>query len=107
MACEVTIIISFLLPDLLFPMGLKDLLQCLRDVVPEWFELGVQLSVPPSKLKTIECDNSNDVAKCKRLMLQEWVKNPGRKPSWCSLTDALLQLGKNVLADGIAQKFSK
>ena len=101
------IVISFPLPDLLFPMSLKDLLQCLSDIVTEWFRLGVQLSVPDSKLKAIESDNRDDVSKCKRLMLQEWVKNPGLKPSWCSLMDALLQLGENILAAGIAQKFSK
>ena len=88
-------------------MSLKDLMQYLRDIVTEWFRLGMQLSIPHSKLKAIECDNRDDVTKCERLMLQEWVKNPGLKPSWCSLMDALLQLEENVLADTIARKFSK
>ena len=88
-------------------MGLKDLLQCLSHIITEWFLLGVLLSIPDNKLKIIEYDNQDDVTKCKRLMLREWMKNPGLKPSWCSLVDALLRLGENVLADGIAQKFSK
>ena len=90
-------------------MSLKDLLQCLSSVVTEWFQLGVQLNLPFSKLRAIEraCNNGSDITKCKRLMLQEWATNPALKPSWCSLVDALHQLDENTVADDIAQKFSK
>ena len=90
-------------------MNLKDLLQCLSSVSTEWFQLGVQLNLPFSKLRAIECacNSGSDIIKCKRLMLQEWLKIPALKPSWYSLVDALHQLDENVVAKNIAQKFRK
>ena len=96
-----------LLLDLLFPLSLSNLLQCLSDVVSEWFQLGVYLKVPPSKLEAIHCNNRDDVIRCKTVMLQEWLKDPSLKPSWCSLVDALQELGSNRIFHDITQKYSK
>ena len=91
------------LPDLLFPLSLKNLLQCLSDVVKEWFQLGVYLKVPPSKLEEIRCNNRDDIMSCKTVMLQEWLKRPNLKPSWCSLVDSLKELGANRIVHDISQ----
>ena len=95
------------LTDQLFPMGIKDLLHHLKDIVVHWYELGVQLDVPLSKLNEIRCNNSSDVYQCKLLMLQEWQRQPTLKPSWCTLVDALNKMEENVIAATITQQFSE
>ena len=72
-----------------------------------WYELGVQLDVPTSKLNEIRCNNPGDVYQCKLLMLQEWQRRPTLKPSWCTLVDALCKMEENVIAEKIAQQFSE
>ena len=88
-------------------MGIKDLMDHLTDIVERWYELGVQLDVPISKLNEIRCNNSSDVYQCKLLMLQEWQRRPTLKPSWCTLVDALCKMKENVIAEKIAQQFSE
>ena len=88
-------------------MGIKDLLHNLKDIVVRWYELGVQLDVPISKLNEIRCNNSSDVYQCKLLMLQEWQGQPTLKPSWCTLVDALHNMEENVVAEKLIQQFSK
>ena len=88
-------------------MGIKDLLYHLKDIVMHWYQLGVQLNVPPNKLDEIRCNNPSDVYQCKLLMLREWQRRPTLKPSWCTLVDALYRMEENVIADRIAQQFSE
>ena len=88
-------------------MGIKDLMHHLKDIVERWYELGVQLDVPISKLNEIRCNNSSDVYQCKLLMLQEWQRQPTLKPSWCTLVDALRKMEENVIANKIPQQFSE
>ena len=93
--------------DHLFPMGIKDLMHHLEDIVKCWYQLGVELGLPMSKLEEIECNNSRDVLRCKLLMLQEWQRKLTMKPSWCTLVDALHDMKENTVADRISQQFSK
>ena len=79
----------------------------LKDIVEHWYQLGVQLDVPISKLNEIRCNNTSDVYQCKLLMLQEWQRRPTLKPSWCTLVDALHKMEENVIANKIAQQFSE
>ena len=98
---------DFFPPDHLFPMGVKDLMHHLGNIVIRWYELGVQLNVPISKLNEIRCNNSSDVYQCKLLMLQEWQRRPTLKSSWCTLVDALHNMKENVIAEDIVQRFSE
>ena len=79
----------------------------LEDIVERWYQLGVQLDVPISKLNEIRCNNSSDVYQCKLLMLQEWQRRPTLKPSWWILVDALRNMKENTVAESISQHFSK
>ena len=88
-------------------MGIKDLMHHLKDIVERWYQLGVQLDVPISKLNEVRCNNSSDVYQCKLLMLQEWQRRSTLKPSWCTLVDALHKMEENVIANKIAQQFSE
>ena len=69
----------------LFPMRIKDLMHHLEDIVKCWYQLGVELGLPISKLDEIECNNPSNVLRCKLSMLQEWQRQPTLKPSWCTL----------------------
>ena len=93
--------------DHLFPMGIRDLMHYLESIVKNWFQLGMQLGLPMSKLEEIECNNPSNVLRCKRLMLQEWQRRPTLKPSWCTLVDALYSIKENTAADKISQIFSE
>ena len=93
--------------DHLFPMGIRDLMHYLESIVKNWFQLGMQLGLPVSKLEEIECNNPSNVLRCKRLMLQEWQRRPTLKPSWCTLVDALYSIKENTAADEISQMFSE
>ena len=92
---------------LLFPMGIKSLMHQLEDIVRRWHQLGMELSLPTSKLEEIEVNNPGHVLRCKRLMLQEWERRPTLKPSWSSLVDALRKMNENTIADKISQQFSE
>ena len=93
--------------DQLFPMGIKDLIHHLEDIVKNWLQLGMELGLPVSKLEEIEYNNPSNVLRCKRLMLQEWQRRPTLKPSWYTLVDALCSIKENTAADKISQQFSE
>ena len=93
--------------DQLFPMGIKDLMHYLESIVKNWYQLGMELGLPMSKLEEIECNNPSNVLRCKRLMLQEWQRRPNLKPSWCTLVDALYSIKENTIAHRISQQFSE
>ena len=93
--------------DHLFPMGIKDLMHHLESIVKNWFQLGMQLGLPMSKLEEIECNNPSNVLRCKQLMLQEWQRRPTLKPSWCTLVDALCSIKENAAGDKISRLFSE
>ena len=79
----------------------------LEGIVKCWYQLGVELNLPISKLEEIEYNNSSNVLRCKLLMLQEWQRQPILKPSWCTLVDALRNMKENTVADRISQHFSE
>ena len=103
----IVIVYFFVLTDQLFPMRFEDLKHHLENIVEQWYELGLQLDVPISKLNEIRCNNTSDVYQCKLLMLQEWQRRPSLKPSWCTLVDALRNMKENVVADRILRQFSE
>ena len=47
--------------------------------VLEWFELGLHLGIPESKLKAIEQKNNWNIEGCKQDMLMEWIYSKYRK----------------------------
>ena len=73
-------------------------------MVGEWFRLGLELGLPESTLKTIEYNHPRDVETCKRKMVQEWLKQPC--PSWCSLVEALNEVGLKRAANNISEASS-
>ena len=60
----------------------------LHDARTKWYDIGVELKVDISTLKTIESMYSNS-QDCLREVVTEWLKAVHPKPTWRSLVDAL------------------
>lgn len=67
----------------------------------QWFNLGIQLDIPPDTLKTIETDSSG-VEECKREMLVKWDEQD--TPTWEKLVKALMKIEMYSVAADIATK---
>lgn len=92
--------------DMLFPKGLTSLqvMESINAVVTEWFRLGLKLGVPPNTMETIQYDHCNDVEACKIKVVQQWLKQP--HPLWCSLVEALNEIGLKKIAAKISDNYS-
>ena len=71
-----------------------------------WFELGLALGLLHPKLRQIEEDYNQDMSKCLREMLAEWLYHDDSTaelsiPSWEKLTKALRELKFDALAKEI------
>ena len=80
------------------------MLQCIRLLVGEWYELGLELNVPEEALEAISCDHRGDVRTCKRKLVQEWISQC--HPSWQSLKEALHRMKENTAAAQLSEKYS-
>ena len=60
----------------------------IHDARTKWYDIGIELKLDVSTLKTIESmyRNSKD---CLREVITEWLKAVHPKPTWRSLVDAL------------------
>ena len=81
-------------------MSVKELLHELKDVT-EWFELGICLGIPDSKLREIYEDYDN-IEECKAGMILVWSQR--RIPTWSAMVTALVGIGMHNLAMRIAKK---
>ena len=62
--------------------------QEIHDARTKWYDIGIELKVDVSTLKTIESMYSNS-QDCLREVITEWLKAVRPKPTWRSLVDAL------------------
>ena len=60
----------------------------IHDAQTKWYDIGIELKVDVSTLKTIESMYSNS-KDCLREVITEWLKAVHPKPTWRSLVDAL------------------
>ena len=84
---------------------LRDVVLALKDVADtQWYDLGLQLKLPPSTLDTIAADHqaSDD---CKRTMLRKWLQSDP-EASWERLVAALTLTGHKTTAAVIRRQFS-
>lgn len=70
-------------------LTLKELLEAMRDVTVQWFDLGIYLGLPPEVLETIRADWSK-VEECKIEMLIKWSEQD--TPTWEKLVKGLMEL---------------
>ena len=75
--------------------------------VAEWFDLGLQLRLPSTTLRSIAIDPSIIGINSKRLaMLSKWLKSD-RAASWEKLAAALNAIGEKVVAANVRSQFMK
>ena len=81
----------------------------LRDLVFElkivdWYDLGIQLNVTPSKLRTISRENPTEARRLAE-MLEYWLNNE-KEPSWKKIITALQRVsGHNNIITAIQTKY--
>ena len=73
----------------------------------KWYQLGVQLEIPPAKLSTIESDHLRDAQRCMTEVIYWWLQN-APECSWAKLAEAVEAMGGYaVLAEKLRQKMSQ
>ena len=70
--------------------------------VDDWFNLGIYLHIPYSKLKIIEAEHNHNPLRCRTEMFQAWLDN--FQPSWSAVIEALTLLQMSQLARRLAAK---
>lgn len=77
------------------------------DARTKWYDIGIELEIPTSTLKSIKLMYNNSPAECLVEMLDTWLKQVNPKPSWRLLTNALEQptVGEEQLADKLKRRY--
>ena len=78
------------------------------EIAPFWNELGIQLFQEKyiHKLKIIQANHPNDVARCCHEMFEVWL-SVEVEASWNTLIDALKEIKQNTLAAKLKQDVLK
>ena len=84
---------------------LRDVLHITGSLI-RWMDLGVELGLSYSTLKTIQVEEREKVRDCLREMLVAWLQKRDKvstvgEPSWSVLRAALRMIEENELADSI------
>ena len=70
----------------------------------KWYQLGMQLEIPPATLSTIESDHPHDAQRCLTQVVNMWLQN-APECSWGKLAQAVEAMdGYAVLAEKLKQK---
>lgn len=84
---------------------LKDVLKEVSEV-NNWFLLGVFLDVPVPRLQQIELEYSKISRRLPEVIIA-WMELKAEEATWTTLVKALLSMGENRLATGIARKHGR
>ena len=86
------------------PLTVKDIQNELKEMTAEWYQLGVQLEIPPATLNTLECDHPHDARRCMTEVITRWLQN-APECSWAKLAKAVGAMGGYAaLAERLRQK---
>ena len=81
----------------------RDVVVALKDVAgTQWYDIGLQLKLPPSTLDTIAAHHNADDHK--RMMLRKWLQSDP-EASWEKLAAALTLTGHETAASVIRRRF--
>ena len=73
----------------------------------QWYQLGVQLEIPPATLSTIEIDHPHNAQRCLTEVITRWLQNTP-ECSWAKLANAVEAMdGYTVLAERLRQRTSQ
>ena len=93
----------------LFPLKISDILSHITTIVAEWHSLGIHLNMPYHVIEEIQANNPRDIVACKEQMISKWMDRDLQAiPScWWSLVKTIKDLGKNLIAKNIEDKYGK
>ena len=74
------------------PLTVKDIQNELKEMTAEWYQLGVQLEIPPTTLNTLERDHPHDAQRCMTEVINRWLQN-APECSWAKLAKAVGAMG--------------
>ena len=73
----------------------------------KWYQLGVQLGIPPATLSTTEINYPHDAQRCMTEVIIRWLQSTP-ECSWAKLAEAVEAMGGYaVLAEKLRQKMSQ
>ena len=73
----------------------------------EWYQLGVQLEVPPATLNALERDHPHDARRCMTEVINRWLQNTP-DCSWANLAQVVEAMDDYAaLAERLRQKTSQ
>ena len=81
---------------------LQHLVFAVKNLIAEWYDLGLQLGLPDYTLRPI--GSNPDIEGRLRMMLSKWL-DYDPEASWEKLANALNTMGKNVIAANIRSKY--
>ena len=88
----------------LFPMEFSELLDLLKDIVREIYELGESLGASHGVLQAIEDNYPRDVNRRRRELVRWWMSSSPDPPCWWHLVQALKRIDENALAERIKRE---
>ena len=104
---ELTVLMNYCLyfPAASTPLTVKEIQNELSEMAAaNWYQLGMQLEIPPAELRTIECNNPHDAQRCMTEVLNRWLRN-APECSWAKLAQAVETMGGYaVLAEKLRKK---
>ena len=84
-------------------LELREVVIAIKDVAgTQWYDLGLQLRLPPSTLDTIAAHHNVDDHK--RMMLRKWLQSDP-EASWERLAAALTLTGHKTIAANVRAQF--
>ena len=95
--------------DSFFPMDFLSILQYLKALVNEVYDLGLVLKVPVHCLDTLSSDFPTDTSRRRRELVRVWLNSSLEPPCWWHLVRALRtdMVGRKDLAQSIERDFGK
>ena len=90
------------------PLTVKDIQDELKEMTAaKWYQLGVQLEIPPATLSTIQCDHPYNAQGCLTEVINRWLLNTP-ECLWAKLAQAVEAMGDYAaLAERLRQKTSQ
>lgn len=87
--------------DYLGISNLKDVSAVVWEARSKWYNIGVNLSISPDTLDTIQSDNHHVSENCFMAVLKVWLRRVQPRPTWDELAEALRSptVGYGHLAD--------
>ena len=95
--------------DSFFPMEFLSILQYVKALVTEVYELGLVLKVSVHRLETLSCDFPTDTSRRRRELVRVWLSTSVEPPCWWHLVRALRtdMVGRKDLAQSIERVFGR